>query len=345
MLFVLGIQRSGTTWVANMFDASPDTLLFMEPFAPAYGLFPEMPDQGFFLQSAPAQTQVQLAEHLHERLYRRKYLFLASSLTDPNLFRIERALVRFVTVLARYMPSHLQRRGAQFTLLNLNRFERSYPLNPKSEDPRYWIVKELRVAGQMRLLQATFARARYLAIIRSPHATVHSMLRWFSRGRLGELRQELSTFLEKLEAQNIGNDYKKLIVTAKAGSISHRAALYWRVCYETMVRELENNPRFRLVPYEAIADQATTTMSELYDWAEIPWSDAVRRYIGYSTDTDTERPTVTNTIRKSASHYWSWRHQISSDEREAVDEIVEGSFLLDVIRPFYEEKSIRFEDR
>jgi hypothetical protein len=335
LLFVLGLQRSGTTWIANILDLSPDTLLFMEPFAPAYGLFPEIPDQGFFLASAPPETTRVLRDEAAERLLRKKRLLSARSLTDPRRFRLERAAARLVSRLGRYVPSRIERRAAQFTLLNLNRFETSYPLYPKHRDPRHWVIKELRFAGKVPLLQAAFPQARYLVVLRSPHATVHSMLQWFSRGGLGEVKRELDAFVEKLECQQIGGQYAAQIARARAGGTAHRAALYWRVCYEQMVSTLEDGPSVRLLPYEALASQSVSETRDLLEWAGIPWAESVARYLDYSTGSETENPAAINTVRRSGTYYRSWEAKIAPEVRQAVDEIVQGSPLLDHFRPFY----------
>jgi hypothetical protein len=336
LLFVLGIQRSGTTWLANILDSSPDTLLFMEPFAPAYGLFPELPDQGFFFQSAPAETMRLLREETYGRLLKRKRLHFARSLIDPRWFKIERATARFFTRFQRYLPARYERRVAQFTLLNLNRFEDSFPLYPKAEFPRHWVVKELRVAGKIPLLRAAFPDARYLVVLRSPHATVDSMLRWFARGGLGEVKGELNSFVEKLECQRIAEHYGPQIEMARAGGVAHRAALYWRVCFEEMVRALEReNANYQVLPYEALASRPQIEARALLNWAGIPWNATIAAYLEYSTSREVVNPAATNTLRRSSEYYLSWRDKLDPCVYDAVETIVNGSPLVNHLIPFY----------
>jgi hypothetical protein len=336
LLFVLGIQRSGTTWLANILDSSPDTLLFMEPFAPAYGLFPELPDQGFFFRSAPAETIRLLREETYGRLLKRKRLHFARSLIDPRWFKFERATARFFTRFQRYLPARYERRVAQFTLLNLNRFEDSFPLYPKAAFPRHWVVKELRFAGKIPLLRAAFPDARYLVVLRSPHATVDSMLRWFARGGLGEVRGELNSFVEKLECQRIAKCYSAQIDMARAGSIAHRAALYWRVCFEEMVRALEReDASYRVLPYEALASRPQIETRALLDWAGIAWTAHLDAYLKHSTGREVENPAATNTVRQSVTYYGAWQAKIPEEVSQAVDDVVDGSRLMKYFGPYY----------
>lgn len=266
LLFVLGIQRSGTTWVANIFDASPDTLLFMEPFAPACGLFPDFPETGYFLNSAPPAITRLLRETMYRRLYRRKFLFLHRSLRSPSYFRFERGIARMAERFSKFAPWQLQRRVLQFSQLNLNR---------------------------------------------------------------------LDTFAEKLEAQAAGAEYKGLIAAA-GHDIARRAALYWRVSYETMVRQLQGSVEFRLLAYEALASRPADVAGDYFEWAGIAWAPTVSSYLEYSSGADTENPAATNTVRHSRTYYSSWREKITGEVYQAVDEMVRDSFLLENFRPFYQ---------
>jgi hypothetical protein len=314
----------------------------MEPFAPAYGLFPEVPDQAFFLQSAPPAVVEVLQAQALNRLRNAKRLLSTQSITDPRLFRFERAVARLGNRVGRWLPTRVERRIAHFTLLNLNRFEDSYPIFPKTKTPSHWVIKELRFAGKVPLLRDAFPDARFLVVLRSPHATVHSMLRWFSRGGLGEVRRELNSFVEKLECQRIASAYAPQIEVARAVDLAHRAALYWRVCYEQMEHTLQRvEAPYRILPYEAIARHPNAEAKALLDWAGIPWHSYTASYLDYSTAHDVHCPTATNTIRRSDTYSTAWIAEISDDVRQAVDEIVLDSPLLRHLRQYYQVPSNR----
>ena len=89
LVFILGCQRSGTTWLANIFDASPDTLLFMEPFAPGYKIFPEFPAASIFLDNSSSELNHLLKVDMQARIYQNKSLLFGKSKMNPNLFHIE----------------------------------------------------------------------------------------------------------------------------------------------------------------------------------------------------------------------------------------------------------------
>lgn len=54
-VLILGCERSGSTWLANIFDSHPRVNLFMEPFAQYAGLFPGFPDRNVYLEAGNAK--------------------------------------------------------------------------------------------------------------------------------------------------------------------------------------------------------------------------------------------------------------------------------------------------
>lgn len=308
----------------------------MEPFSPVCNLFPELPEQGIFFGSAPTELQRIVRDEMHQRVLRKKYLFTPRSLVDSRIFRAELSVAKTANRVSRYLPSNIAQRLRQFTNLNLNRFDSAFPLPEKSHSPRHTVVKELRFPGKASILKAAYPDANYLVVMRSPHATVHSMLQWFSRGRLPELRRDLYSFTEKLEAQHIGDSYRAQIELARSkGSVAHIAALYWRVSYESLVSELASAASYRLMPYEELARHPVDTTKSIFEWAGIHLSENVSSYLDFSTGNETSNPDAINTVRKSSSYYSAWQKSIEPATREAVDQITEDSFLLEQFVPYY----------
>ena len=90
LIFILGIQRSCTTWLANIFISSPDVLLFMEPFSPPYGIFPDPPHHFYFLERSSSFLDNLLCQQMPGRLLRYKSRVFQKSMTHPFWFRFER---------------------------------------------------------------------------------------------------------------------------------------------------------------------------------------------------------------------------------------------------------------
>ncbi len=332
-VFILGLQRSGTTWLANIFDASPNVLFFMEPFAPAYGIFPEFPEASYFWRGSSNYLCDLLQNEMPRRLLRYKSLLFRKSMIQPVLFRLERLFAgRLVRLLS---PGVLQDRIRRFELLNLNRMERSCPIYPKHPAPYIWVIKELRLAGKIPLLVNAFPNANFIVIVRHPCATVHSILAFFERNALPELRQEMGTFIDKISLQPISASYQTLIERSRAGGLTHQLALYWRISYETMFRQLEKHSRTQILVYEQLASSPQETSQQIFARANVPWTDSVEEYLAYSSDKEVKNPGAINTLRKSGLHYRNWQAKISAATQQAVLDITGDSFLLPYFEPYY----------
>jgi len=333
LIFILGCQRSGTTWLANIFDASPDIILFMEPFAPSYGIFPEFPDTSYFLENSSPYLNNLLQVEMPERLLHYKSLIFRQSVINPKYFRIERCLAN---KLRRFVPSRWQEFIRKFELLNLNRMDSSYCLYPKNTKPSIWAIKELRLAGKIPVLLKALPSSHFVIIIRHPCATVQSILKWFEQGRLGELRQDLETYFEKIEVQSVSTHYRNLIIRYRKGNLSHKIALYWRISYETMFRKLEKYQSVQFLVYEELASNPQKKIKELFDFLNVPFHSNVEHYIDYSSNKPTESPGAIETTRVSSEYYKKWRNSIPSFVDESVMEVVEDSQILSWIEPFYD---------
>jgi hypothetical protein len=337
-IFVLGCQRSGTTWLANIFDSSPDTLLFMEPFAPGLGLFPEIPDAVSFLERSSAASDEWLRLEMPRRLLRYKKLLTERSLASPRWFRIERAAANVVLGRAgRLAPWWVLERARRFEGLNLNRFAPEAPIVRKHSPPTRWVIKELRLAGKVALLRSAYPEARFVVIVRHPCGTVESMLRWFDQGRLRELSTQFLTYFERIETQRVAEPYRDLLVRARAGSPAQRLALYWRINYESLWRGLGDDPQAQFVSLEELSLRPSATVRRVFDGVGLPWRSSVESYLERSAhDTAPSRSHILSTSRDAANEYTSWVNRIDPQVRKAVDEVTSESRLMHWFAPYYE---------
>lgn len=334
-IFLLGCQRSGTTWLANIFDTNPATLLFMEPFSVPYALFPEFPGTNTFVEKVDEDLAAWLRECLPKRLLRYKHFVCERSITHPSWFQVDRWLARLVGRATRFGPASMQNAAKWFELLNLNRAEKLSPICQKDSEAPFWCIKELRLAGKIPLLLEAFPNAQYAVLIRHPAATVHAIETWFSRGRLIELQRDLTTYLDDLQSQPIAGPYRAQIERCRNGSMAHRLALYWRVSYETIARRLEGNADCHFVTYEELATEPRRVVAALWAKLGLQTTDSLDAYLQSSTKRDSNVIDPLSTQRHSASHYDRWQNAIEPGTLDDVAEIVSGSPLLERFAPFY----------
>lgn len=335
LIFILGIQRSGTTWLTNIFDSSPDSMVFMEPFAPTSKIFPEFPKTNLFIKDSNACLDKLIQKEMMKRLLRHKSLLPFTSLLLPNLFPLERKIVSlWKKNNYKYMPYSFKSHVKKFSALNYHKMEDAFPIYNKHSHPNYWVIKELRLAGKLPLFIENFPNAHYVVIIRHPAATVNSIINWFEKNRLGELRRDISDYISDLETQSISKLYNDKIGISKSGQLAHILALYWRISYETIFSQLRKNGNFHVIIYEQMVNEPKKIIAQLFNDIGISWNSSVDDYLAFSTRNSIQINNPISTIRKSIDYKY-WIDQISIQDKMAILEIVKESFLVPYFEPYY----------
>jgi len=325
ILFLLGLQRCGSTWVSNIFDSSPDSLCFMEPFSRDQGIFRALPDAPLFLEEGLPLLQERFADCFLPNLLNAKRIFSPRGLTSPAFFAMEK---RLSLLLASLPWVRLQNRLQVARHINFNRFDPSAPLVRKKKRPLIALIKELRLYGKIPLLRQWFPTAKIICLLRHPCAQVESILRWLREGRLVELHRDLLVVTESLRAQRIGLGYEEILEKCRGENLAKRAALLWRVAYEAMERQLALDAEARIFLHEEFSIHPEETTQRAFAFAGIDFSQSTRRYLGKSSKADSRHGGVTNTRRNSRVHYREWRDRIDPALEADILSIVRDSPLM-----------------
>jgi hypothetical protein len=337
LLFVLGTQRSGTTWLANIFDSHPDCLHFYEPFAPAYGIFPYFPGEFIYLEPPATRIATRLRHDLPRLVERRSRLF------DPvhasqRQFRAEAWLMGRIEAWGRRAHIGAPAFAAQFNLLHLNRIgQQPVAYFPKSDHVRLTAIKEVRLYFKLPFLAATFAEARFVHVVRHPAAVVNSMTNFLARGRLVEIREQIRHFADTVVAQPRFEHYRPLFDRIRGGTQAEKLAAYWRVANETLAADMAAlGPRAFPLVYERLATDPVARVGELFRWCGLPDSPSTDGYVRDSSTSRSERKTVLDTNRVSATYYRDWVGKTPPEVLNAVETVCADSPLMAEFAPYYD---------
>ena len=325
IVFLLGLQRCGSTWLANIFDSSPETLCFMEPFSRDDGIFKMLPDSMLFLNGDCPPGKEQLAHDFLCRLVNAKRIFTNQSIYSPFRFVVEK---RLATLLSRVPWPRLQARIHTARHINFNRFASYAPLVAKNRAPSVYFIKELRLYGKIPWIRQWFPSAKILCLIRHPCTLVDSVLRWFQRGRLVELKHDISMITEVLSAQKIGARYQELIAQCQGDDPVKRISLLWRVAYETMAQQLAGDPAGQVLYHEDFCLEPEKETRKLFGYTGVPLGPETVNYIRRSTQSARESSGVTETLRHSCRHVQERRGAVDPAIESAVMSIVGDSPLM-----------------
>lgn len=337
LLFVLGTQRSGTTWIANILDSHPDCLHFYEPFAPTHAIFPYFPDEFVYLDPPATPIAGRLRHDLPRLVERRSRLF------DPvhasrRQFEFEAWLMGSVETWSRRVRLRPPAFAAQFNLLHLNRIgQHPVAYFPKSDHIRLTAIKEVRLYFKLPFLAATFPEARFIHVVRHPAAVVNSMVNFLKRGRLVEIRDHIDDFAATVAAQPRFEAYRPLLERIRRGTLEEKLAAYWRVANETLSSDAQGlGARTYPLVYEDLASDPLSRVSAMFRWCGLSMSPATEAYVRESSTSKSDRKTVLDTNRVSATYYRDWVGKAPAGVLDAVDGVCAESPLMRAFAPYYD---------
>ena len=336
LVFILGTQRSGTTWLANIFDSHPDCLHFYEPFAPAYGIFPYFPDEFVYLEPPSNRIAARLRHDLPRLVERRSRLFDPVHATERQ-FQFEAWLMGELELWGRRARVGAPAFASQFNLLHLNRIgQQPVAYFHKSHHIRVNAIKEVRLYFKVPFLADTFPEARFIHVLRHPAAVVNSMMNFLQRGRLVEIRDHIHDFADTVAAQPRFEAYRPLLERIRSGTLPEKLAAYWRVANETLAADAASlgGKSFPLV-YEDLASDPLSRVSSMFRWCGLAMSPATDAYVRDSSTSRSERKTVLDTNRVSATYYRDWVGKTPTEVLTAVETVCAESPLMREFDPYY----------
>jgi hypothetical protein len=336
LVFILGTQRSGTTWLANIFDSHPDCLHFYEPFAPAYGIFPYFPDEFVYMEPPANRIAARLKHDLPRLVERRSRLFDPVHATERQ-FQFEAWLMGGLETWGRRARIGAPAFASQFNLLHLNRIgQQPVAYFPKSHHIRVNAIKEVRLYFKLPFLADTFPDARFIHVVRHPAAVVNSMVSFLQRGRLVEIRDHIDDFAGTVAAQPRFEEYKPLLERIRRGTLPEKLAAYWRVANETLARDAAAlGERTLPVVYEELATDPLSRVDRMFRWCGLAMAPETDAYVRGSSTSRSERKTVLDTNRVSATYYRDWVKKTPPEVLAAVDNVCGESPLMRAFDSYY----------
>lgn len=304
-VFILGCERSGSTWLANILDAHADVELWMEPFADYAGLFAGFPHRNEYLR----ESQSDLVEGVRAgwtQLHRHKYPLLYRPGLPLYRKAIDRRFFSSWWKLRRLLGMGATSAIDRYVLLNLS--SSTLPCSRqtrKRSEPATQVVKELRLNFKVELLAKAFPDARYLVPIRHPGAQIASILRWFSRGSLRELSDSLPTFIRTIGDHPRFEKYRESLEMSKPGADKRSTlVLWWFINYEVLLEDLARHGlEHHLVPHEEISADPAAVTDRLLSACGLEVDNGVREFLSYSTSDRTRMSSPVDTVRDSSVFY------------------------------------------
>lgn len=299
-LFILGGERSGSTWLSNIIDSHPSVEFFMEPFADYAGLFPGYPTRNLYLQNSNNGLKTVLLENF-PRLKKRKYI-----LGNRRNGSLDKILFSIFKVVCKITKCRQPKRIEHLELLNLNKKEMGFfQVNYKNKTIDWYVIKELRLNFQLGLISEVFPFAKYLLIVRHPGAQISSIIRLMKERRLGELKRSLFSLPEYIKDHQRFKKYAPLIDRVNWGkNLDDMLIAWWIINYDTLIEDCKKlNLDHMIVYHEELSEEPNVEIEKLFQYIGIEYSKEVKQFVQMSSTTKKNVRSPLDTMRESTTYY------------------------------------------
>ena len=298
-VLLLGMPRSGTTWIGKIFDSHPDTVYRHEP------------DTWRPMTPIPLIAERDLAdEHCG---YVRDYL------SDVVNMRAERVCAKQPTFPKRYMTRlryAAYRAGAGLSKLAA-RGNVEFPVMcaPRMDRANSWrlVWKSIESLGRLGLLQRCLPEARVVHIVRHPCGYVSSIVRGEQAGRFthGGAAEDYGIFgmlCETPQARRRG------LTVAQLGNMSpcERLAWRWVLFNEHAAEAADGSPGSTRLYYEQLCAAPADVARDLFHACDLSWDPQTDAFLTASTRT--ARADYYSVFKDPLASAWRWQESMRADD-------------------------------
>ena len=307
MIVLLGMPRSGSTWVGKIFDSHPDTFYCHEPDTAerlSMPLFPAVDDW----QQHAGELRA-LERRLRGRLSLRvvgKTPFFPKRYWGGVGNRLHAARVW----------------GAKLA----GRAGLRWQVPAPGEDTGAVLVwKSIESLGRAGTIARGLDHARVVLLLRHPCAYIASVLRGERAQRFtgGQPQSEdygiFSMLLETDHARQRGLTEERL----RAATPEERLAWRWLLCNEKALLDTDGLPGCRAVRYEDICESPEALARELFSHVHLPWDEQTARFLADSTSRTDDRYYAV--FKDPAQAAGRWREELDAQVVERVARVVAGT--------------------
>jgi hypothetical protein len=310
-IFILGVPRSGTSWLAKIFDAHPSVIYRHEPdIIDRCETIPFICDADLV-----RKHKSEAAEWLNRLVSIRRLKCVATLPIFPKSFHsawqsAERRAMIGTLKFAQVVPPLRQTANSiaipDFVDLDSTAWSKL-------------VVKSVSGMGRAGLFMAAAPESRIIVIVRHPCGQVESMLRGV-HWSLFEDDIPINELADTPQARRHNLTQESLSKEPFAAQL----AWNWVIQNEMAMEALEGAKNVKIVRFVDLAEQPEETARGLFQFCGLDWRPEVTRFVQESTR-GTGRESYYQLKRDPIDAYTKWRKQLSPEEIDTITGIAAQS--------------------
>ncbi len=312
LIFIIGAPRSGTTWLAKVFDSHPDVLYRHEP-----DLVDPAPDIPLVCNEKDRVDHVEaIRRHVDRWVATRNLKAVGTFPVFAKSFdRPFGRPARLLTIGALRLKQTLSGRAVHDHALPTEFHD------PKARAPSHVVIKSISALGRAGVLAEALPEARIILIMRNPLAQIASR-------SIGVARAKLEAYRFKPELLDTPQA-RRLELTAgvlERATMQEQMAWEWVILNEKACDELTPRANAMVVRYSDVVMRPVERMRALFQFAGVSWRAETEAFIRRSVNY--RGPDLYFQVLKDAERSLNkWRDSLSVPEQERVRSVIEQSHL------------------
>ena len=316
LILLFGLPRSGTTWIAKIFDSHPQTLYRHEP------------DSGGVLNDIPLVAPVDKADMYRPLIqtFVQNLPFLKSTKVSATLPIFRKNYYSPGSFFLYWIAVALAKAGAKA----FGESPVPFLVGRSYISPLYVIWKSIESVGRLGVIVRSVSNRRAVLILRHPCATVASVLRGEAERQFGNTKPTSDDFgvFEALLTTPQARSRGFSLETIKDMDPIERIAWRWILFNEKALEDIAGVEGCVHVRYEDICCDPRGKARELLDFAGLRWQPQTEGFINYSTSRNSDR--YYSLFKDPQRAATSWRTHLSKDHQERVFRVLRQSRLAEL---------------
>ena len=312
VILILGATRSGTSWLAKIFDSHPDVLYRHEPDTVIrnYELPWMCPPDGVAAHLATA------------RAYLGQLIETATLKTAGSLPIFAK---RYQGAVARQLRTGIIYGLRAMDMAGARRVVRDVPvpdLVDLADHPELRVViKSVSSRGRARLFAEALPGSRIIFIVRDPWGQVASMLRGSALGKFEE-PVPVGELLATEQARRYGLTEARF----EALPVVEQFAWNWAILNEKAIDDLGGIESVKVLRYQDLCVHPMHEARELLAFADLAWDPQTERFIERST-TFNGRDRYYQVFKNTTAAMNRWREELAPEDQRRILAVVRETSL------------------